>query len=180
MNLSPDPRQLKTKVTLSIMNAPESGFFSGEYTASTATKSQDNLNVLNYDFEPTYTYDDGTTESKYSQRLKVVSSLQNARIPEINTSLSASSCTFAFGSIVPNEVDPILNRLKGPATGYSPNFVDSPTQGTINSSSTRASVEMPKIPFTDIGNVLTTYNIWQIVNHLQELMSSICLCHQLE
>lgn len=146
------------------MNAPESGFFSGEYTASTATKSQDNLNVLNYDFEPTYTYDDGTTESKYSQRLKVVSSLQNARIPEINTSLSASSCTFAFGSIVPNEVDPILNRLKGPATGYSPNFVDSPTQGTINSSSTRASVEMPKIPFTDIGNVLTTYNIWQIVN----------------
>jgi len=50
MNLSPDPRQLKTKVSLSIMNAPESGFFSGEYSSSTATKSQDKHNVLNYDF----------------------------------------------------------------------------------------------------------------------------------
>jgi hypothetical protein len=37
MNFSPDPSQLKTKVTLSILNAPESGFFSGEYTATTAT-----------------------------------------------------------------------------------------------------------------------------------------------
>ena len=162
MNLSPDPRQLKTKVTLSIMNAPESGFFSGEYTASTASKSQDNLNVLNYDFEPSYTYANGVTEPKYSQRLKVISSLQNARMPEVNTAISASSCTFAFGSIAPGEVDPVLNRLKGPTTGYSPNFLDSPTQGTINSSSVRASAEMPKIPFTDVGNVLTTYNIWQI------------------
>jgi hypothetical protein len=162
MNLSPDPRQLKTKVTLSIMNAPESGFFSGEYTASTASKSQDNLNVLNYDFEPSYTYANGVTEPKYSQRLKVISSLQNARMPEVNTAISASSCTFAFGSIAPGEVDPVLNRLKGPTTGYSPNFLDSPTQGTINSSSVRASAEMPKIPFTDAGNVLTTYNIWQI------------------
>lgn len=162
MNLSPDPRQLKTKVTLSIMNAPESGFFSGEYTASTATKAQDNLNVINYDFEPTYTYANGNTERKYSQRLKVVSSLQNARIPEVNTVISASSCTFAFGGIAPGETDPILNRIKGPTEGYAPNFIDSPIQGTVNSSSSKASAELPKIPFTDIGNVLTTYNIWQV------------------
>ena len=123
MNLSPDPRQLKTKVTLSIMNAPESGFFSGEYSASFATKSQDNLNVLNYDFEPTYTYENGTTESKYSSRLKVLSSLQNARIPEVNTAISASSCTFAFGAIAPGEVDPVLDRLKGPTQGYDPNSI---------------------------------------------------------
>jgi hypothetical protein len=160
MNLSPDPRQLKTKVTLSIMNAPESGFFSGEYTSSTATKSQDNLNVLNYDFETSYNFEDGSTELKYSPRLKVVSSLQNARIPEVNTVISASSCTFAYGSIVPGEVDPVLNRLSGPSNDYNPVFVDSPTQGTINSTATKSNQEVPKIPFTDIGNVLTTYNIW--------------------
>jgi len=171
MNLSPDPRQLKTKVTLSIMNAPESGFFSGEYTAATATKSQDNLNVLNYDFEPTYTYANGTTEPKYSSRLKVLSSLQNARIPEINTAISASSCTFAFGAIVPNEADPVLNRIKGPSTGYSPVFIDNPTQGSVSSQSENfsdLSQHVPKIPFTNNGNILTTYNIWHLIDGANE------------
>jgi len=167
MNLSPDPRQLKTKVTLSIMNAPESGFFSGEYSASTATKSQDNLNVLNYDFEPSYTYANGTTEPKYSSRLKVLSSLQNARIPEINTAISASSCTFAFGAIVPGEADPVLNRVKGPPTNYNPVFIDNPTQGSVSSQSENFSDQsqhVPKIPFANSGNILTTYNIWHIIN----------------
>ena len=167
MNLSPDPRQLKTKVTLSIMNAPESGFFSGEYSATTATKSQDNLNVLNYDFEPTNTYSNGVTEAKYSRRLKVLSSLQNARIPEVNTAISASSCTFAFGAIVPGETDPVLNRLRGPSDGYSPNFIDSPKQGTVNSPAENfsdLSQHVPRIPFVNSGNVLTTYNIWHLVD----------------
>jgi hypothetical protein len=165
MNLSPDPRQLKTKVTLSIMNAPESGFFSGEYTAATATKSQDNLNVLNYDFETTYTYSNGNTERKYSSRLKVLSSLQNARIPEINTATSASSCTFAYGAIVPGETDPVLNRLRGP--NYSVNFVDSPKQGAVTSPGenfTDLSQHVPRIPFTNNGDVLTTYNIWHLID----------------
>lgn len=167
MNLSPDPRQLKTKVTLSIMNAPESGFFSGEYSASTATKSQDNLSVLNNDFETSYTYANGTTERKYSSRLKVLSSLQNARIPEINTAISASSCTFAFGAIVPKEVDPVLNRIKGPPENYSPVFIDDPTQGSVSSqpeSFTDLSQHLPRIPFSNSGNILTTYNIWHVVN----------------
>jgi hypothetical protein len=167
MNLSPDPRQLKTQITLSIMNAPESGFFSGEYTASTATKSQDNLNVLNNDFESSYTYENGETEPKYSRRLRVLSSLQNARIPEINTAISASSCTFAFGAIAPGEKDPVLNLLKGPtkAEGYSPVFVDDLTQGTVQSQTDDyidKSQHTPKIPFINTGNVLTTYNIWNI------------------
>ena len=170
MNLSPDPRQLKTKVSLSIFNAPESGFFSGEYTSSTALKSQDNLNVLNADFQPTYTYENGTTEPKYSKRLKVLSSLQNARIPEINTAISASSCTFAFGAIAPGEKDPVLNLLKGPTKeeGYSPVFLDNPPIGTVQSQAKiydDRSQHTPKIPFAGSdGNVLTTYNIWHTVN----------------
>ena len=165
MNLSPDPRQLKTKVTLSILNAPESGFFSGEYTASTATKSQDNLNVLNYDFEPTYTYENGETEPKYSKRLKVLSSLQNARIPEVNTAISASSCTFAYGAIVPGEVDPIINLLKGPTENYKPVFKDNLTQAPVTVPADTSQQKVPKIPFSGkVGNVLTTYNIWNLVD----------------
>jgi hypothetical protein len=167
MNLSPDPRQLKTKVTLSIMNAPESGFFSGEYSASTALKSQDNLNVLNYDFEPSYTYSDGVTEPKYSSRLKVLSSLQNARIPEVNTAISASSCTFAYGAIVPNEIDPVLDRLKGPSKFYNPIFVDNIYSSNVVSQPdnfNNKSQHLPKIPFSGSGNVLTTYNIWHTVD----------------
>ena len=175
MNLSPDPRQLKTKVTLSIINAPESGFFSGEYTATTASKSQDNLNVLNYDFEPSYTYENGDTEPKYSGKLRVLSSLQNARIPEVNTAISASSCTFAYGAIAPGEVDPILDRLKGPTAseGYSPVFVDKAVQGTVNSPSDNSEQNVPKIPFSDKGNVLTTYNIWHLVNGKNEAIKYI-------
>jgi hypothetical protein len=164
MNLSPDPRQLKTKVTLSILNAPESGFFSGEYTATTATKSQDNLNVLNQDFETYYTYENGNTEPKFSSRLKVLSSLQNARVPEVNTAISASSCTFAFGAIVPGETDPVLDRLVGPS--YPVNFVDDPKQGSVSSQSDNFSnfdQHVPVIPFTGRGNSLTTYNIWKEV-----------------
>ena len=147
------------------MNAPESGFFSGEYSATTATKSQDNLNVLNYDFEPTYTYSNGNSEAKYSRRLKVLSSLQNARIPEVNTAISASSCTFAFGSIVPGETDPVLNRLNGP--NYSVNFVDSPRVGAVNSPAENfsdSSQHVPRIPFVNNGSILTTYNIWHLVD----------------
>ncbi len=174
MNLSPDPRQLKTKVTLSIMNAPESGFFSGEYSATTASKSQDNLNVLNYDFEPSYTYENGDTESKYSKRLRVLSSLQNARIPEINTVISASSCTFAFGAIVPGEVDPVLDRLKGPPSAdYNPIFKDQATQGSVSSQADQSEKNVPKIPFTGLGNVLTTYNIWNLVNGTEEAIKYV-------
>ena len=171
MNFSPDPRQLKTKVTLSILNAPESGFFSGEYTATTATKSQDNLNVLNQDFGTYYTYENGTTEPKYSSRLKVLSSLQNARIPEVNTAISASSCTFAFGAIAPNEVDPVLNLLKGPS--YPVTFVDIPPTGNVTSQPdnyNNYSQHVPLIPFVNNGkaSVLTTYNIWKAVDSNQE------------
>jgi hypothetical protein len=165
MNLSPDPRQLKTRVTLSVMNASESGFFSGDYTATSATKGLDNLNVLNYDFNSVYEYEDGTSEPKYSSRLQTISALQNARIPEVNTTISASSCTFALGGIVPGETDPIIDRLKGP--DYVVNFIDNPNQGSVSSPGenyTDLNLHVPKIPFTKEGNILTTYNIWNIIN----------------
>ena len=164
MNLSPDPRQLKSKVSLSIMNAPESGFFSGDYTANSSIKGLDNLTVLNYDFNSIYQNQDNTSEPKYSSRLQVVSSLQNARIPEVNTAISASSCTFAFGAIAPLEVDPILDRLRGPE--YNVEFNDAPNQGSIsspNESYTDLSLHVPRIPFNKVGNILTTYNIWNLL-----------------
>ena len=91
------------------------------------------MNVLEYDFPTEYVYADGTSETKYSSRLKVLSGLQNARIPEVNTAISASSCTFAFGGIVPGETDPVLDRLRGPKDKYNPNFVDDPKQGEVKS-----------------------------------------------
>jgi len=147
------------------MNAPESGFFSGDYTANSSTKGLDNLTVLNYDFNSVYEYEDGTYEPKYSSRLQTISSLQNAKIPELNTTISASSCTFAMGGIVPGEVDPVLDRLSGP--NYSVNFVDDPNQGSVSSpgeSYKDLNLHVPRIPFAKVGNILTTYNIWNIIN----------------
>jgi len=177
MNLSPDPRQLKTKVTLSVMSAPESGFFSGDYMATSSTKSQDNLNVLNYDFQARYTYSNGVTEPKYSSRLQVINSFQNARIPEVNTAVSASSCTFAFGGIEPGKSDPVLDLLQGPLENYSPIFVDDPKQSSVTSPTenyTDNTQHLPKIPFKGKdGNRLVTYNIWNIVNGTQEAIKFI-------
>lgn len=165
MNLIPDPRQLVSTIKLSVMNAPDSGFFTGDYTATTQTKNLDNLNVLNYDFEPNIPLPNGDAEPKYSTRLQILSSLQNSRIPEVNTAVSASSCTFAFGGIVPNETHPNFNKLKGPA--YDVSFVDNPsTSATSRSTSItpNTNLHVPKIPFSNTGNILTTYNIWNIVN----------------
>lgn len=165
MNLIPDPRQLVSSVKLSVMNAPDSGFFTGEYTATTQTKNLDNLNVLNYDFEPNIPLPGGDSEPKYSKRLQILSSLQNSRIPEVNTSVSASSCTFAFGGIVPGEVHPNFNKLKGPA--YDVTFVDDPKSSAISrtpSLTPDPKLHVPKIPFSNNGNVLVTYNIWNLIN----------------
>ncbi len=165
MNLIPDPRQLVSSIKLSVMNAPDSGFFTGEYTATTQTKNVDNLNVLNYDFEPNIQLPDGNAEPKYSTRLQTLSSLQNARIPEVNTAISASSCTFAFGGIVPNESHPNFSLLKGPA--YDVVFVDNPSTNAINRNPSLAPnslLHVPKIPFSGTGNALTTYNIWNILD----------------
>jgi len=171
MNLSPDPRQLKSKVSLSVMSAAESGFFSGDYTATTATKSQDNLNVLNYDFGVTYTFD-GVNQPKYSGRLQAINSFQNARIPEVNTSISASSCTFAFGGIEPGVADPVTDLLIGPTNNYNPNFIDDAKQSSVNAPTENFVGNdqlpyTPKIPFKTTntsGSKLTTYNIWNIVD----------------
>ena len=163
MNLIPDARQLVSTIKLSVMNAPDSGFFTGDYTATTQTKNNDNLNVLNYDFEPNIPLPDGTSEPKYSSRLQILSSLQNSRIPEVNTAVSASSCTFAFGGIVPNEVHPNFNRLKGP--NYSVNFVDDPKTSAYYRTPSIVvdpKLHVPRIPFSNTGNILTTYNIWDI------------------
>lgn len=146
------------------MNAPESGFFSGDYTASSAAKGLDNLNVLNYDFSSVYDYENGNSEAKYSSRLQFLSSLQNARIPEVNTAISASSCTFAWGGIEPGKPDPILDRLVGPS--YPVVFVDSgAVQGSVSSPPENygdTTLHVPRIPFKNVGNQLTTYNIWHI------------------
>ena len=170
MNLSPDPRQLRTRIFLSVMSAPESGFFSGDYTANTSTKSQDNLNVLNYDFAARYSFD-GVDQPKYSGRLQVLNSFQNARIPEVNTSISASSCTFAFGGIEPGKTDPVLDLLQGPLENYNPNFIDDAKQSQVSAPSENFSNSQqlpytPKIPFkgSATDSKLITYNIWNIVN----------------
>jgi len=41
-----------------------------------------------------------------------VTSLSNCKIPEVNTSPSVSSCTFAYGGI-PVDGHPVFNRLRG-------------------------------------------------------------------
>ena len=72
---------------------------------------------------------------------------------------------FALGGIVPGEVDPVIDRLRGPE--YSVNFVDNPNQGSVTSPNENYSdlnLHVPKIPFTkeevSISAAFTFKIIW--------------------
>ena len=135
----PDDRELKVSVKLSAIYMPEVGQANGYYSVFNFAPDPQNLRPINYDNKnnnPKIVFNSGGTQgtssteyqvSKVGSRVRYVPSLQNAHIVEPLTHPSASSCTFAFGGIIPATEHPIFNMLKGPTTaeftafpGYNP------------------------------------------------------------
>lgn len=174
--LGQDYRELKTVVQLQIMYAPMGASYGGYYSSNTQAQDPQNLNTVNKNNEtnnPTININ-GTNYQRLSPKIQLLQSFKNAHMLSVNTSNNASSCTFAFGGIVPGEVHPIYNLLSGPTTGYSPVYdikdnpksLASPPNNTANNSAIKLN-DIPVIPFSTqfvSGKVLTTYNIWQISN----------------
>jgi hypothetical protein len=176
--LGQDYRELKTVVQLQIMYAPLGASYGGYYSSTTQAQDPQNLNTVNKNNEtnnPTININ-GTNYQRLSPKIQLLQSFKNAHTLSVNTSNNASSCTFAFGGIVPGEVHPIYNLLAGPSTNYSPVFdpndnpktLSSAPNNTSNNSGIRLN-DIPVIPFStgtqfSSGKILTTYNIWQISN----------------
>ena len=172
----PDARELKMVVNLAVMNMPGRSELGGYYAPLSYNKDVNNTKSLQFNKSNNYPMIDinGTKYNKVSPRLSYINSLQNAHINPVNTTPSASSCTFAYGGIEPSKVHPIYALLKGPGTRdtftYNPTFVgsDQPTTYDPGSPGPSTKNSMPVIPFNKFQQydveppILTTYNIWNI------------------
>ena len=173
--LTQDPRELKASVRLYVVYAPDAASHSGgEFSSLKPAKDAQNLTPANFDSNsnnPVYYYD-GKPYNKLSNGIKKINSNQSAYSLGVNTNKSASSCTFARGGILPQEVHPTFNLLKGPTYTVKtalPIKKTNPVPKTPDTN-TASKLPLPVIPFKKVVNdnlpgtvpVLYTYNIWDI------------------
>lgn len=96
-----DSRELKLEVKLSAIGMTEIGTASGNFASFSAVPDAQNTRPLNYDNNynaPLIDLGNGYADYKTTRKVKQIPSLQNGYIPEVNTTPSVSSCTFAYGS----------------------------------------------------------------------------------
>ena len=161
MNISQDKRVLNARCTLQIMQNPDVSVSSGYYTGTENVSASENIEPINGRISSST-----SNGQKFSQNIRSLNALTSGKIPVVNTAPSASSCTFAYGGIVPGETHPVFTLLKGPADTYNPEFEGTVEQSTITAlrnSLVNAKEGVPFIPFNGTkGKVLTSYNIWYI------------------
>ena len=172
--LTQDPRELKASVRLYVVYSPDASAHSGgEYSSLKPAKDAQNLTPANFDSNsnnPVYYYD-GKPYNKLSKGIKKINSNQSAYSLGVNTNRSASSCPFARGGILPNEVHQIFNLLKGPTYSLKTPKPGKKTQTIPKTPDTNTSSSLPQpvIPFKSVSGdsftgapVLYSYNIWDI------------------
>ncbi len=180
-------RELKLSAKLYVLYNPYNPIADGYYSSSSTVQDPENLNPINRNSQQ----DKFQTLGGVKYNLKPsffqnIPNLMNAHIPPVNVEIGAPRCTFSYGSIVPGEIHPIYNLLKGPTKeqGYNPNFIKPDaiissaignTTGTGGTSGTGITENkmvdrsIPIIPYSiknyyGSSNILTTYNIWGIVD----------------
>lgn len=115
-----DSRELKISVQLSAISKTDTGQASGQYAVDSQVPDPANLRSLitdNFINNPEVIIGNllnPIKEFKTSKKVKQLSSVHNAKISDVNTSPSASSCTFAYGGIGEG-FHLVFNLLRGPA-----------------------------------------------------------------
>jgi hypothetical protein len=194
-----DHRQIKTKISIMTLYAPERGYLGGYFPGATPAEDPQNLTSFafrnNYNDSSTKVNMAGHNESntvevkslgKVSSNLSPINQLQGALMPRVNTNVKAPSCTFVFGGIVKNELHPIYNYIAGPDTGYNATYTNSSktiktlTAGTAGTALTAAPLSyVAYVPFNDSDkNKLTTsyytYNIWDLTDEYYGKEQRVC------
>ena len=180
-------RELKLSAKLYVLYNPYNPIADGYYSSSSTVPDPENLNPINRNSQQDkFVTLGGVKYNKKPSFFHNIPNMLNAHIPPLNTEIGAPRCTFAYGSIVPGEPHPIYNLLKGPTKeqGYNPNFIKpdaivsssienttgiSGTAGTGNTQKKVVDRAIPIIPYSiknyyGSSNILTTYNIWGIVD----------------
>jgi hypothetical protein len=161
MNISQDKRVLNARCTLQIMQNPNASGHTGEYSGTENVAASENIEPINGRVSSS-----SANGQKFSKNLRALNALKSGKIPVVNTAPSASSCTFAYGGLVPGESHPVFTLLKGPSETYNPEFEGTVEQSTISAlrnSLVNAQEGVPFIPFSGTtGKSLVSYNIWYI------------------
>jgi hypothetical protein len=194
-----DHRQLKTKISIMTLYAPERGYLGGYFPG--ATPAEDPQNLTSFAFRNNYNDSSikanmaGHNESntvevkslgKVSSNLSPINQLQGALMPRVNTNTKAPSCTFVFGGIVKNELHPLYNYIAGPDSGYNATYTNSTkniktlSAGTAGTALTAAPLSyVAYVPFNDsdinkLSKTFTTYNIWDLTDEYYGKEQRIC------
>lgn len=184
-----DHRQLKTRVTVHSLYAPEKGYLSGQFSGAQPADDAQNL----YNFNQKNNYNNASIQtagvnatgtpvsaeqkaSKMSSNLRPLSQLQGGLLPKAQRYIKAPSCTFAYGGIVPEEIHPYYNYLIGPTKkqGYEVVYKNNDIKYTTQTSgiattaiNNRPITHTAYIPFNELDEnktvqnaPYTTFNIW--------------------
>ena len=178
-----DHRQLKTRVTVHSLYAPEKGYLSGQFSGAQPADDAQNL----YNFNQRNNYNNSSIKtagvnvagnntsstpptmkaSKISSNLRPLSQLQGGLLPRAHKYIKAPSCTFAYGGIVPEEKHPYYEYLMGPTKkkeGYEVVYKNNDIKYTKQTSSIGSTVPIVRpithtsyIPFNSFDeNKITT------------------------
>lgn len=169
------PRFLKGTCKLGIVYAPDGGALGG-YQARTRIQPDPNKML------PENFYID-QDENEISPRLTGVTQAGGGLLPTVNSDIGAPLCTFNLFGITPGKVSRWFDLIKGPELPLDitlPEFSGQANAGGVATGTSRPvdysdsrflpATSKPFIPPTsNIGGVsgapiLTTYNIWQILN----------------
>lgn len=173
-------RELQVKAKLYILYNETPPIAAGYYTLNSSNKDPENNNPINKNTQQDRSVTLGgkkynTTPSFFAQ----ANPLSNGHLPPVNQQIGAPRCTFAYGSIEPGQAHPKYNLLKGPTEQYSPNFVGSGSTSAESQQTTpvNPNTSVPFMPYKTnnpfgASQVLTTYNIWALVDSKGNLITT--------
>ena len=173
-------RELVIKAKLYILYNETPPIATGYYSSNSTTKDPENLNPINRNTQQDkFVNLGGKNYNIQPSFFNNVTPLLNAHMPPINTQIGAPRCTFAYGGIEPGKAHPVYNLLKGPEDGYAPNFSKSGLQYNENTyvQVQNPDLSVPYMPFSTSNSfgankVLTTYNIWSLVDDNGNLLKT--------
>jgi hypothetical protein len=178
-------RELKVVAKLYVLYNDTPPLASGYYSAQSTGSDPENTTPANrFNQQDRY---QTLGDKKYNLTpsfFNKIPNLMNSHIPPVNPQIGAPRCTFAYGGIEPDKAHPVLNLLKGPSEQYSPNFI-----GTIQPQEqgakvpTQPDISIPVMPFSTnnpfgANKVLTTYNIWALVDKNGNLLTTDSLLYK--
>jgi hypothetical protein len=175
-------RELVIKAKLYVLYNETPPIANGYYSSASSQTDPENTNPINRNAQQDRFQTLGGKNYNLNSFsfFQNISNLMNAQIPPVNQQIGATRCTFAYGSIEPDKSHPIFNLLKGPTDQYSPNFIGDSGLNILEQTPkvpVDPDLSVPIMPFSTINpygasKVLTTYNIWALVDQKGNLITT--------